>query len=56
MLELLQNPETWPAVALVLWWCLPAWGRRVLAFLRDLDDYRDERAQRQRRGLPDSSA
>ena len=27
---------------------LPAFGKRVISFLRDLDDYRDERRNRRR--------
>jgi hypothetical protein len=31
------------ALAIVVLWRLPFWGRDVLAFLRDLDDYRANR-------------
>lgn len=29
-------------------WNAPVWGQRLLAFLRDLDRFRDERHQRHR--------
>ncbi len=45
-----MNPlaEHLPAlyVALLVLWVLPGWGRRVLAFLRDLDAFRAERSGR----------
>lgn len=37
---------TAPFLVLLVVWALPVWGRRVLAFLRDLDAYRAERGRR----------
>jgi len=42
---LLSLPVGYAAIGASVWFA-PAWFRRVLAALRDLDDYRDERARR----------
>lgn len=42
-------------LGLLILYLAPGWCRKVLALLRDFDAYRDERRQRQRRRLPDSS-
>ena len=46
-----------PYIVLLVVWVLPIWGRRVLAFLRDLDAYRAERSRRREpRSRPDAGA
>jgi len=46
MLPVEPTTLSYIALALAAIFALPAFGRRVLAFLRDLDDYRAKRPRR----------
>lgn len=42
----LPGPLLYVALGLLVVWRLPSFGRKVLAFMRDLDDYRETRPKR----------
>jgi hypothetical protein len=46
MLSVEPTTLSYVALALATVFALPAFGRRVLAFLRDLDDYRANRPRK----------